>query len=208
MTRGSAYYVDGKGLAKKDALEADEATEDDPLLSSNNRGGRIPPAQHYSGSIRARRSSRSPSTTSMTMDSRSAPNQQQKGPANDRYGTYQKSSEQGGHGYRDNASQASSSLSHIDGASQAAATPNQQIFQQQFSPDAGSTPDGPSEGLFVDDLEEQPPSRKASHPSLLEIPEEIYSVRKAALQVLKPLTSSWVSLANYRPAYLFAPYVC
>ena len=30
------------------------------------------------------------------------------------------------------------------------------------------------------------------HPPLLEIPEEIYGVRKAALQVLKPLTKTWV----------------
>lgn len=31
------------------------------------------------------------------------------------------------------------------------------------------------------------------HPPLLEIPEEVYSVRKAALQMLKPLTRTWVS---------------
>jgi hypothetical protein len=31
------------------------------------------------------------------------------------------------------------------------------------------------------------------HPPLLEIPEEVYGVRKAALQVLKPLTKTWVS---------------
>lgn len=30
------------------------------------------------------------------------------------------------------------------------------------------------------------------HPPLLEIPEEVYAVRKSALQVLKPLTRSWV----------------
>ena len=29
-------------------------------------------------------------------------------------------------------------------------------------------------------------------PPLLEIPEEIYAVRKAALQVLKPLNKTWV----------------
>jgi hypothetical protein len=34
------------------------------------------------------------------------------------------------------------------------------------------------------------------HPPLLEIPEEIYGVRKAALQVLKPLTKTWVSRYN------------
>jgi hypothetical protein len=31
-----------------------------------------------------------------------------------------------------------------------------------------------------------------SQPPLLEIPEEIYAVRKAALKVLKPLTKTWV----------------
>ena len=31
------------------------------------------------------------------------------------------------------------------------------------------------------------------HPPLLEIPEEIYGVRKSALSVLKPLTRTWVS---------------
>jgi hypothetical protein len=31
------------------------------------------------------------------------------------------------------------------------------------------------------------------HPPLLEIPEEIYSIRKSALSVLKPLTRTWVS---------------
>lgn len=30
-------------------------------------------------------------------------------------------------------------------------------------------------------------------PPLLEIPEEIYAVRKAALKVLKPLNNTWVS---------------
>jgi hypothetical protein len=32
-------------------------------------------------------------------------------------------------------------------------------------------------------------------PPLLEIPEEIYAVRKAALKVLKPLNNTWVSLS-------------
>jgi hypothetical protein len=35
-----------------------------------------------------------------------------------------------------------------------------------------------------------------SNPPLLEIPEEIYAVRKAALQVLKPLTRTWVRLVE------------
>jgi hypothetical protein len=33
----------------------------------------------------------------------------------------------------------------------------------------------------------------SDHPPLLEIPEQIYGIRKAALQVLKPLTRTWVS---------------
>lgn len=35
-------------------------------------------------------------------------------------------------------------------------------------------------------------SHSEANPPLLEIPEEIYAVRKAALQVLKPLTRTWV----------------
>lgn len=31
------------------------------------------------------------------------------------------------------------------------------------------------------------------HPPLLEIPEEVYNIRKSALTVLKPLTRTWVS---------------
>ena len=41
-------------------------------------------------------------------------------------------------------------------------------------------------------------------PPLLEIPEEIYAIRKAALQVLKPLTASWVS----RFIYSTSTYTC
>lgn len=35
-------------------------------------------------------------------------------------------------------------------------------------------------------------SHSETHPPLLEIPEEVYAVRKSALQVLKPLTRTWV----------------
>jgi hypothetical protein len=42
-------------------------------------------------------------------------------------------------------------------------------------------------------LKAQNASNNNIHPPLLEIPEEIYAVRKAALQVLKPLTKTWVS---------------
>ena len=34
------------------------------------------------------------------------------------------------------------------------------------------------------------------HPPLLEIPEEVYAVRKSALQVMKPLTKTWVSCGS------------
>jgi hypothetical protein len=35
------------------------------------------------------------------------------------------------------------------------------------------------------------------HPPLLEIPEEVYGVRKAALQMLKPLIRTWVRLPHF-----------
>ena len=37
------------------------------------------------------------------------------------------------------------------------------------------------------------PKGSGENPPLLEIPEEIYGVRKSALKVLKPLTKTWVS---------------
>jgi hypothetical protein len=45
---------------------------------------------------------------------------------------------------------------------------------------------------FFDDDDSTTPS------PLLEIPEEIYAVRKAALQVLKPLNKTWVRCCFYR----------
>jgi len=47
-------------------------------------------------------------------------------------------------------------------------------------------------------------SGSGEHP-LLEIPEEVYSIRKSALQVLKPLTRTWVSREiRVHPATMFA----
>jgi hypothetical protein len=40
-------------------------------------------------------------------------------------------------------------------------------------------------------------------PPLVEIPEEIYAVRKAALQVLKPLTRTWVRISVFSCACLY-----
>jgi len=184
MIRGLPHPLEGKGVAKKETLAAGEATEGDPLLSSN-RGGRIPSAQHFSGStIRARRSSRSPNTTYLPME-------QQQGPS-DRYGTYQTSE---GHGYQEGASQTSTPIGSTGGAH------NQQSllqFQQQSPSDSVPPSAEREEGLYRTSHqyaqdEEEPPSRGGGgHPPLLEIPEEVYAVRKAALQVLKPLISSWL----------------
>ena len=49
---------------------------------------------------------------------------------------------------------------------------------------------GAEEGLRPEDSAS---IESGSQPPLLEIPEEIYAVRKDALQVLKPLTKTWVS---------------
>jgi hypothetical protein len=43
--------------------------------------------------------------------------------------------------------------------------------------------------LYQDDFDND----TRAPPPLLEIPEETYAVRKAALEVLKPLTKTWVS---------------
>jgi hypothetical protein len=44
-----------------------------------------------------------------------------------------------------------------------------------------------------------------SQPPLLEIPEEIYAVRKAALKVMKPLTKTWVRVLRSRRTAISPP---
>lgn len=57
----------------------------------------------------------------------------------------------------------------------------------------GRRPDSPEWGYRPSSPAGSRSEGSASQPPLLEIPEEIYAVRKAALKVLKPLTKTWVS---------------
>lgn len=196
MIRGLPHPFEGKGVAgKKDKSDQGVATEADPLLSSNP-GGRTAQT-HFSGTVRARRSSRSPSTNTFPMDSSALNRQQGHG---DRFGTYQHSDE---YAYHEELSQSSrsSSASYTGGGS--TATPSNQqglpVYSQQVPSDAPATERIEQErkaGMYRPNPISESPQRGGVHPPLLEIPEEVYAVRKAALQVLKPLTSSWVSPLN------------
>jgi hypothetical protein len=127
--------------------------------------------------------------------------------SSDRYGSAYIPSEGGGYGYQHQhqqqhqhrhnqessgaASQTTSSSSqftHAGGASQrSVAQSNNQQRLLQYSQHH------PAPSSMYDEQQQQQQQPIGEHPPLLEIPEEIYAVRKAALQVLKPLTSSWVS---------------
>jgi len=61
-----------------------------------------------------------------------------------------------------------------------ASRPHRNSYSYRDDHSLGSSTDGPS-------VQNRP---------MLEIPEEIYAVRKAALQVLKPLTKTWVCISH------------
>jgi hypothetical protein len=81
-----------------------------------------------------------------------------------------------------------------DGASQ-----NTHLYSQQSGGSSRSSrssrPNAPTQGGTYREAPSADDRSLGSGelPPLLEIPEEIYAVRKAALQVLKPLTKTWVS---------------
>ena len=83
-------------------------------------------------------------------------------------------------------------------------------MQQEELVEGGGYESLPEEGVPM-----RPPSPDMhsfdSQPPLLEIPEEVYSVRKAALQVLKPLTKTWVrsiGLPTSRRCHICTTWLC
>lgn len=92
--------------------------------------------------------------------------------------SYHSSSRQSQHAGLEDASQSSNLISRTSSAS--ARTSHAPVSRNALVQEGDSNAsDGNSE-----------------HPPLLEIPEEVYAVRKSALQVLKPLTRTWVSFWN------------
>ena len=72
-----------------------------------------------------------------------------------------------------------SSIGHQSGLST-----NRPNIPAHSTAQAGSfRPQSPTDNRFIE----------GPQPSMLEVPEETYAVRRAALQVLKPLTKTWVS---------------
>ena len=177
------------------------ATETDPLLIGGT-GGRIGnrPEELLPGSsgsvnhpgIRARRtSSRSPITTTTTVTNNN----------NSQFTFQSPMLRNNANGQRDVALDGYEAIEDATIQSRASQAPADETFVPQIS----STPSQQTSSSSA--TPQQPPSvplyrtvsqsdnrsiSSASQPPLLEIPEEIYAVRKSALQVLKPLTKTWV----------------
>lgn len=166
--------------ARKSAIRNTSAVETDPLIRASRTGG----------SIRVRRGSKSPVFTSMMVQDYGGSN--------------------GGDDDNDH---------HHDGYESIDDVPSRETLQQQSfqddeetasyhypyhheSADSINTGSGGTSRLDVplhqsEKLAGIPSSESMSvetnaQPPLLEIPEEVYAVRKAALRVLKPLTKTWV----------------
>lgn len=191
MVRGLPLPFEGKGASgKKVKSERGEVTEADPLLAPNPGARAIQTS--FSGTFRARRSSRSPNTANFPMDSSQSSRQQGLG---DVHGNPR--SPDGYTAYKEDASRTSSAS--YAGESSTASTKPQGVAHSSLQQSDAATPDRQERkaGIYrPNPITETPQQRGGGHPPLLEIPEEVYAVRKAALQVLKPLTSSWVRRLN------------
>jgi hypothetical protein len=153
------------------------ATENDPLLQSSAQpflpSGRRNVTETHAGSVRARRSSRSP-TVSVNHHFGSVDIQQQD--QMNRASAVDPPERELAHGYDINEDASQGDSSRNSASSHRSLLMRRQNRQEKQA----------RETMFGN-------SAPPDHPPLLEIPEEVYGVRKAALQVLKPLTKTWVS---------------
>jgi hypothetical protein len=153
-----------------DSSATTPARETDPLLESSAQS-----YLHQSGSIRVRRSSRSPSLQS-----------------NQHFGSNQRQREQ-----MNSPLNAEPTNDELQNAYEIAPEPSRSgSVSMGDASSKGSSTRYVSGSRSIHSLRSQKNSgdnNNDDHPPLLEIPEQIYGVRKAALQVLKPLTKTWVS---------------
>lgn len=157
----------------RDSTTSTSATELDPLLRASAQ------SSHYQGgSIRSRRtSSRSPATSGSS-----------------RFGSQEY---QGGDQMNSPLEAESTNTQNLQDAYQAVNSPSNG-GNSSLGDSTGSSR-GPgryvSGSRSVRSLQRQYKSESddGENPPLLEIPEQIYGVRVAALKVLKPLTKTWVS---------------
>jgi hypothetical protein len=164
------------------------ATENDPLLQSLSSGRRNVTETH-AGSVRARRSSRSP-TVPVNHHFGSADNQQQD--QMNRALAVDPPERELTHGY-----DIHEDVSHADSSSRNSTTSSHRSLLMRRQHRKEKQEKLARETMYGDNAAPE-------HPPLLEIPEEVYGVRKAALQVLKPLTKTWVS--GYK-ALKFSPII-
>jgi hypothetical protein len=175
---------------------AGDAKETDPLLAGAD--GR-PRESHHRGSVRSRHCSRSPALRDSQMDP---------GMHDDRYTV-------------NNASETYNSTDayvlHNDTESAGNQAQHTGLEESSFNTRSTTTPSTTSDERRAfhlrrtkpsyrppnSDHSSQQPLNDEGEPPLLEIPEEVYAVRKAALQVMKPLIGSWVS--PLKPFFYLTP---
>lgn len=157
---------------------AKQPTESDPLLRSPTRFGTT---------FRSRKSSKSSPVSSAATTMETPPNHDETvEPENDEYDSLD---------YEEMGSRQPSLEQHQQALDQEESEP-----AYRFAPDSNDTApisEGPLEQVDNEEMSPNDPmdagGDSGSQLPLLEIPEEIYAVRKAALKVLKPLTKTWVS---------------
>jgi hypothetical protein len=173
-------------------------TENDPLLPHNS-GAKTEQSSSSGGFIRSRRPSRSPNSTNIRMESSKSKTQQENHGEN--FGSCRNLDmrEDGYSAFTDGEDTTMSrlSLTSYETTLGPSSRLNQALQQSIESPSSPERQNRKASSIYKTNPALDSQSRRGGgHPPLLEIPEEVYAVRKAALQVLKPLTSSWVSVIS------------
>lgn len=182
MRQPSPHSRDNTARNGRDST-ATAASETDPLLqaSASSFTRRRNHTESHGGYIRARRSSRSP-TVPLNQHFGSLNNQQQEQMNTTREADQPENDIQ--HGY--NIIQDDSRSGNVSMGD------SSRFSTGSIQNSTGSRSNTSIRRQYLADKRERE-TTSGDHPPLLEIPEEIYGVRTAALQVLKPLTKTWVS---------------
>jgi hypothetical protein len=185
----------GKGGTKRNNnTDIKSLTENDPLLPQVP-ATKTEQSASSGGFLRSRRPSRSPNSANNRMESSKTITQQEKHGGN--FGSYRNldTREDGYSDFIDGEDATGGSrLSLTSQEINSGPSRLNQSLQQPI--ESSSSPERQNRKTSIyksNPMLDSQSHRGGGHPPLLEIPEEVYAVRKAALQVLKPLTSSWVS---------------
>lgn len=204
-------------------VEGSPATETDPLIASASIADEVKStrrnttASYGKGSIRERRSSKSPSALqqlhfqtnvnrppSSDLDRGGQPMNRSRGMETPHSDLHHDEHGQGPRPDAGNTYNSTESSYEIfnEGNPNQSQTPGASYAARRIDPGPPALDHGEirrDEGMYRPQMAEgQTPNRPEGHGEqpLFEMPEEIYAVRKAALKVMKPLTATWVSLST------------